>query len=384
MEDARLTYIRLNQRQIRADLYAGVRDAIDDDVEPDQHGRRVILPSTFNGSPRNYHQRMQDALAIVAEVGPPALFITMTTNPNWPEITSALLPGQTAADRPDLVARVFKMRKDDLMAKIKGGMLGEYVGEIGVVEFQKRGLPHLHVVIFLAETIQPDYWDTYVCAEIPDPVADPQLFDTITKCNLHACGRGRCGAEIGNEDPSNCAVFYPKPFRIRTGVPEGTFRVEYRRRPPENDGRIFTDAHGKVWDNRSVVPYIACLSRRYNCHINGEVCTRTSAIKYLFKYIVKGEDRSRVIVRTTVTSSDPSINRDEVERFINGRVVTASEAVYKLLGFKIFSRSHTVTRLPVHLDNDQSMRYPADSHEGRQNAFNAARVTKLTAFFRIV
>jgi hypothetical protein len=129
VEDARLSFIRLNQRQIRADLYAGVADAIDGDIEPDQHGRRVILPSTFNGSPRNYHQRMQDALAIVAEVGPPALFITMTTNPNWPEITNALLPGQTAVDRPDLVARVFKMRKDDMMTNIKGGMLGEYIGE---------------------------------------------------------------------------------------------------------------------------------------------------------------------------------------------------------------------------------------------------------------
>jgi hypothetical protein len=111
VEDARLTYIATHQRQIRADLYAGVSDAIEADVDPAEHGRRIILPSSFNGSPRNYHERMQDALAIVAEEGPPALFITMTTNPNWPEISNALLPGQTAADRPDLIARVFRMQK---------------------------------------------------------------------------------------------------------------------------------------------------------------------------------------------------------------------------------------------------------------------------------
>jgi hypothetical protein len=381
VEDARLTFVKLNQRKLRADLYAGVADAIDADVDPGDHGQRVILPSTFNGSPRNYHERMQDALAIVAEEGPPALFITMTTNPNWPEIRNALLPGQSAVDRPDLVARVFRMRKNQLMADIKAGMLGEYVGEIGVVEFQKRGLPHLHVVVFLTEPIRPEFWDTYVCAEIPDPETDPQLHQTITKCNLHACGRGRCGAEIGNENPDNCGVYYPKDFRNTTAIPENTFRVEYRRRAPADGGRTFTDASGKVWDNRSVVPYIACLSRKYDCHINGEICTRTSAIKYLFKYIMKGEDRSRVIVRTTVTSAAPPGHRNEVEEFINGRVVTASEAVYKLFKFPIFSRSHSVIRLPVHMDGDQSMQYPADSREGRQAAFANARVTKLTAYF---
>jgi hypothetical protein len=383
VEDARLTYLKLNQQQIRADLYGGVRDAIEDDADPAEHGRRVILPSTFNGSPRNYHERMQDALAIVAEEGPPALFITMTTNPKWPEITAALLPGQTAADRPDLVARVFRMRKDELMADIKAGMLGEYVGEIGVVEFQKRGLPHLHVVVFLTEPIRAEFWDTYVCAEIPDPDTDPQLHQTITTCNLHACGMGRCGAEVGNEDPNNCAVHYPKPFRNNTAVPEDAFRIEYRRRSPADGGRTFTDRRGKQWDNRSVVPYIACLSRKYDCHINGEVCTRTSAIKYLFKYIMKGEDRSRVVVRTTVTTTEDPRNRDEIEEFINGRVVTASEAVYKLFKFPIFSRSHTVCRLPVHMDGDQSMQYPADSRAGRQHAFHNARTTKLTAYFTL-
>jgi hypothetical protein len=41
-----------------------------------------------------------------------------------------------------------------MMAGINAGMLGEFVGEIGVVEFQKRGLPHLHVVMFLTEPIR--------------------------------------------------------------------------------------------------------------------------------------------------------------------------------------------------------------------------------------
>jgi hypothetical protein len=39
------------------------------------------------------------------------IFLTMTANPNWPEIKRELLYGQTATDRPDLVSRVFQLKK---------------------------------------------------------------------------------------------------------------------------------------------------------------------------------------------------------------------------------------------------------------------------------
>ena len=70
-------------------------------------GKRFILPSSFSGSTCNMQQHCQDALAINCHFGGGDLFITMTANPTWPEITSALLPNQKAPDRPDLVVRVF-------------------------------------------------------------------------------------------------------------------------------------------------------------------------------------------------------------------------------------------------------------------------------------
>lgn len=46
---------------------------------------------------------------IVYHFGKPNLFITFTCNQKWSEITRELLLYQTAADRPDLTARVFHM-----------------------------------------------------------------------------------------------------------------------------------------------------------------------------------------------------------------------------------------------------------------------------------
>src|SRR5438045_9780273 len=55
-------------------------------------------------------QLYQGAMAIVHACGIPDLLITLTCNPQWPEILSALLAGQMAQDRPDVVSRVFKLK----------------------------------------------------------------------------------------------------------------------------------------------------------------------------------------------------------------------------------------------------------------------------------
>jgi hypothetical protein len=42
----------------------------------------------------------QDAMAGVRKFGKPDLVVTFTYNPKWKEIKDALLPKQTAKDRP--------------------------------------------------------------------------------------------------------------------------------------------------------------------------------------------------------------------------------------------------------------------------------------------
>ena len=91
-------------------------------------------------------------MAIVSQYRKPDFFITMTCNPKWSEITDHLLDGETAQDRPDIVARVFKLKKDQLMNDLRTGkLLGTVVAFMNVIEWQKRGLPHLHLLIIMAD-----------------------------------------------------------------------------------------------------------------------------------------------------------------------------------------------------------------------------------------
>ncbi len=54
---------------------------------------------------------------------------------------------------------------------------------------------------------------------------------------------------------------------------------------------------GFVFDNRWVVPYNPYFTMRYKCHINVEVCSSITTVKYLYKYVYKGHDRALVVVQ---------------------------------------------------------------------------------------
>ena len=66
----------------------------------------------------------------------------MTCNPKWPEVTSSIFPGESASDRPDILARVFQIKKQELIHDLfEKDVLGRVIGLINVKEDQKRGLP---------------------------------------------------------------------------------------------------------------------------------------------------------------------------------------------------------------------------------------------------
>src|SRR6266702_4520372 len=117
------------------------------------------------------------------------IFMTVTTNPLWPEITRELLPGQIAYDRPDLVSQVFQMKKRAIINFIyKHGIFGSAVAYIYTIEFQKRGLPHMHILIFLKEPYKlktTDAIDSCIWARWPDPETQLLLFETIKSCMVH-------------------------------------------------------------------------------------------------------------------------------------------------------------------------------------------------------
>ncbi|KAG5530742.1 hypothetical protein RHGRI_025642 [Rhododendron griersonianum] len=140
LENTSLDYFRQRQSDIRAELYQGIVDSVlAGESRGSMVGKIVVLPGSFVGGLRDMCHRYLDAIALVQCFGKPDLFITMTCNPDWKEIKDFLKQGQLAQDRPDLTARVFRAKLQDLKDQLfKKCIFVKVAAHVHVIEFQRR------------------------------------------------------------------------------------------------------------------------------------------------------------------------------------------------------------------------------------------------------
>ncbi|XP_020967606.1 uncharacterized protein LOC107615768 [Arachis ipaensis] len=301
----RLYEIRMKQSTIRGEVLQGIEEATRrGDDEASSIGRRVILPSSFTGGRRYMFNHCQDAMAICKHFGYPDLFITITCNPNWPEFQRFTEQERISiADRPDISCRVFYAKLKCLLSNLKDGMY--------TIEFQKRGLPHAHMLLWLngeSNLQSVEIIDEFICAELPNPLKFLAFYNVVTKYMIHGpCGRLR---------PSSPCM---KDVNI-------------------NDVDI---------DNRFVVPYNPLLLMKYQAHINLEFCNKSNVIKYLFKYINNGPNRVTATVGETYHVGESSQVVDEF------RYLSLFESMWRIFAYDIHHRWPSVQRLTFHLSNQQ-------------------------------
>ncbi|KAE8881433.1 hypothetical protein PF003_g34407 [Phytophthora fragariae] len=309
----------------------------------------------------------------------------MTCNPTWEEIQEKIPePNQSAQDRPDIVARVWQQKLAELLKDLDEGVLGRVMARIYVVEFQKRGLPHAHILVILADEDKPrrrEIIDKLVSAELPDAELNPQLYETILTSMMH----GPCGAANPNSPcmkDGKCTKGYPKPLvEVTQGNVNGFPVYRRRRRPPgvlKFKGREYDNATINQW----VVPYNLYLSQKYNCHINVEVCTALTAVKYLYTYVYKGSDKAVITVETVRGESHRAmIEPNEILRYLNARYISPVEACMRLLDFSVQGKTHSIVQLTIHLENEQLVTFR--SSDNPDQVLTRGRHTMLTRFFEL-
>ncbi|XP_027152040.1 uncharacterized protein LOC113752100 [Coffea eugenioides] len=301
IETCRLDFHRHRQTRIRSEILQGVLDSISvGQTAASKVGRKVFLPASFIGGPRDMRRRYLDAMALVQKYGKPDIFLTMTCNPAWKEIQENLKYHEKPQDRPDLFARVFRAKFEMLKAEILNKKIfGEVAACVYVIEFQKRGFPHAHLLLILKpghKLLNPESYDKVVCAELPD-----------------------------------------KDRRRDDGK-----RIRVRR---------FT------LDNRWVVPYNPYLLALFDCHINVEICSTLKLVKYLYKYVFKGHDQ----LSFRIISGEPTDDIDEIKDFQKGRWVSPPEAFWRIYEFRLNEMTPAVYTLQVHLPDQQFISFDKSS-----------------------
>ncbi|XP_050063212.1 uncharacterized protein LOC126552534 [Aphis gossypii] len=240
------------------------------------------------------------------------------------------------------------------------------------VEWQKRGLPHAHILIWLVENIRPNEVDAVISAEIPNVQVDPGLHEVVIKNMIH----GPCGT-LNQNSPcmmdGKCSKRYPRTLISETITGNDGYPL-YRRRSTADNGKstiVKLNQQDIEIDNRWIVPYSPILSKTFKAHINVESCHSVKSIKYICKYVAKGSDMA-------VIGIGAENSNDEVTQYQMGRYVSSNEAVWRIFSFPIHERHPSVVHLAVHLENGQRVYFTA------QNAVQRAAQppsTTLTSFF---
>ncbi|POS81869.1 hypothetical protein EPUL_006681, partial [Erysiphe pulchra] len=119
---------------------------------------------------------------------------------------------------------------------------------------------------------------------------------------------------------------------------------EYAR--PDNGVRWGSERF--MFDNRWVVPYNPCFTKKYGAHINVEIAGGVRAIKYLAKYLYKGSDRATLAVPGEY---------NEIEATLQGRYIGPSQAIWRLMGYATHEEKPAVMLLPFHLKGEHRVTF---------------------------
>ena len=244
----------------------------------------------------------------------------------------------------------------------KKHIFGPCLGVVWTIEYQKRGLPHMHLLVFL----KTDYnfltaanVDRIISAELRSEDTERQrdLSAILKSSMVHTqCAGGNlqsiCMKDIMGRNRATCCKSYPREFQQETIIQENGYPL-YRRR---NDDHTFI-IRGKgtardqqiTIDNRYVVPYNPYLTWRYKAHVNVEICGSIRAVKYIHKYIYKGGDQATVHLES---------EKHEVKRYLNGRYIVPTKTIWRLFEFKIHEELPSVKHLAIHLPGEQAIYFP--------------------------
>lgn len=132
--------------------------------------------------------------------------------------------------------------------------------------------------------------------------------------------------------------------------------------------------------HRNVVPHNPFLLKKYRAHINVEWCNRSRSIKYLFKYVHKGNDRATAVFYQSNNESEVNNVVDEIKQYFDCRYISASEAAWRLFAYEIHFKEPNVVRLGFHLQNQQNVIFNGGSSLGDVLSKPSAKETMFTAW----
>ena len=320
----------LNEKEVRnGDIFENGNQNL-------KQGIKTYIPASITGSPEYWKSVADGAFYLTLILGPPKFFITITENPHWNEIAALNFEKDVMMNSP-LLSRIFYQKKRCLIDYIKKTKIfGNVKGILWRDEYQKRGMPHCHILIWSDfDTDDIPKIDKVITCRLPiiDPNDDESKWKDLHKLSTyfmtHKCS-SRCGGVNGV-----CSYKYPKPPLDTTSIING--RLEFAR--GVNDSMI--------------VPHNPQIISLYRAHAEVEPILSSSCIGYVLKYAAKDSDGGNLYLRETKYCGINVEKNDILRKYAATHIVSSCEAYNAISGLQRYSMTPSVNLLPIHLKGER-------------------------------
>ncbi|XP_077968311.1 uncharacterized protein LOC144422216 [Styela clava] len=195
------------------------------------------------GTPAFWQAAQKDLLAMVRQLGLPTWFCSFSSaEMRWPEVFDCLLRQrgdkrlsseidwlekcQILRENCVMTARLFQNRFQSFLRNIilsSCKPLGEVEDYFFRVEFQQRGSPHIHCLLWVKDSPKygvnsnaevEAYIDRHVTCQIPQEHEDKELFDIVNSVQQHSKSHTKSCRKKGTV----CRYGFPRPPSSRTFI----------------------------------------------------------------------------------------------------------------------------------------------------------------------
>ena len=200
----------------------------------------------IRGTPAFWEQTKRDLFAMIRQLGIPTFFVTFSAaDRRWKEIDNSILISQgkqpmteeehknmtweqhceLIMSNPVAAARIFQERVRTFISNVimsEASPIGKVQDYFYRTEFQQRGWPHIHMVVWVENAPRfgeaPDehvieFIDKYMSCELP-PESDEQLHEIVTNVQTHSKNHTKSCRKTGQ----TCRFHFPRPPSNRTFI----------------------------------------------------------------------------------------------------------------------------------------------------------------------
>ena len=204
-----------------------------DSSDKETEANLLTVLQSVRGSKQFWFLKKSDLNCMIREYGPPTLFLTFScAEYDSPDIAAYLhkvndVPdnypiGRVCSEDPISVSRKFSKKFHDFFNEVilKGKVLGTITNFYWKKEYQSRGTPHYHVLVWVenapliginSDSAVLEWIQKRITCRIPDERSIPDLHRLVTKYQLHKCS-GYCKRKfkVGGVFITRCKFGFPR------------------------------------------------------------------------------------------------------------------------------------------------------------------------------